>query len=632
MLAGYLPFDDDPANPEGDNINLLYKYIVSTPLTFPEYVTPHARDLLRRILVPDPRKRADLFEVARHSWLAEYAHVVSFITSSADATADAQPSMEPTEQLDVPGLNRSASVREPVKHQSMAMPSNPRVATQAEQEERARRDRDAKRRTVQLEYVAPSTQTARVSPITTPVDQAAPANAPQAKTRARGDSANRPVEIASNAEQALPPPKTQSRPPTQGAMAAPARPAREPTRAVSDFTALVGSPTSPVTRPSTRGSMTGQSRLPSRGNSYGQPSAAEVAVHNVEGRFAQPAKSGYIMSGPLSPGGRDPSTGRPLSQQVPTDSEPRPSMEAPDRPRHRRTSTMESFTSKLFGRSNSTRRQSQQQDPEAVQSTQPAQTRPKKDRAYPPVSMKNTISNEAEALPRPSTDSRRSSFGFNRRDSEEPNKRASKRFSFLPSAFSRMSLTGSKDEPAYDNKRGSVIIQPPRSRHDSKAPTGMAFGRGRSPSGETEASTIDVLPDSYDYARRKPVPQQPQGMQRGATAPDLLNYPPAQSPYAGYSPRTQGDQFYSPSQSQETNTTDQSTSGQYQQHRPQYPPGFEQKSEPRGRPQQRPQQAGIQNKNRKFGEAYENNGNSGSSGGARRVMDWFRKRGRDRAG
>ncbi|KZF22016.1 kinase-like protein, partial [Xylona heveae TC161] len=72
MLAGYLPFDDDPANPEGDNINLLYKYIVSTPLTFPEYVTPHARDLLRRILVPDPRKRADLFEVARHSWLSEY--------------------------------------------------------------------------------------------------------------------------------------------------------------------------------------------------------------------------------------------------------------------------------------------------------------------------------------------------------------------------------------------------------------------------------------------------------------------------------------------------------------------------------------------------------------------------------
>lgn len=88
MLAGYLPFDDDPANPEGDNINLLYKYIVSTPLTFPEYVTPHARDLLKRILVPDPRKRADLFEVARHSWLSDYVHVVGFITSSTTTTKD----------------------------------------------------------------------------------------------------------------------------------------------------------------------------------------------------------------------------------------------------------------------------------------------------------------------------------------------------------------------------------------------------------------------------------------------------------------------------------------------------------------------------------------------------------------
>lgn len=91
MLAGYLPFDDDPANPEGDNINLLYKYIVTTPLTFPEYVTPHARDILRRILVPNPRKRADLFEVARHSWLNDYAHALAFITSGGPESAEALP-------------------------------------------------------------------------------------------------------------------------------------------------------------------------------------------------------------------------------------------------------------------------------------------------------------------------------------------------------------------------------------------------------------------------------------------------------------------------------------------------------------------------------------------------------------
>lgn len=96
MLAGYLPFDDDPANPDGDNINLLYKYIVTTSLTFPEYVTPHARDLLRRILVPDPRKRADLFEVARHSWLNEYAHIVSHITSSTTKISEISSTTVPS--------------------------------------------------------------------------------------------------------------------------------------------------------------------------------------------------------------------------------------------------------------------------------------------------------------------------------------------------------------------------------------------------------------------------------------------------------------------------------------------------------------------------------------------------------
>src|ERR1044072_6584244 len=121
MLAGYLPFDDDPANPEGDNINLLYKYIVSTPLTFPEYVTPHARDLLRRILVPNPRRRADLFEVARHSWLSEYAHVVRVITSSATTSSDIQNTAAPAEDfVDAPRVARSASVREASKAKATA--------------------------------------------------------------------------------------------------------------------------------------------------------------------------------------------------------------------------------------------------------------------------------------------------------------------------------------------------------------------------------------------------------------------------------------------------------------------------------------------------------------------------------
>ncbi|GAA98916.1 uncharacterized protein L969DRAFT_104375 [Mixia osmundae IAM 14324] len=72
MLAGYLPFDDDPANPDGDNINLLYKYIISTPLSFPEWITPEPRDLLLRMLISDPKKRCTLDDVMRHPWLKRF--------------------------------------------------------------------------------------------------------------------------------------------------------------------------------------------------------------------------------------------------------------------------------------------------------------------------------------------------------------------------------------------------------------------------------------------------------------------------------------------------------------------------------------------------------------------------------
>lgn len=72
MLAGYLPFDDDPANPDSENINLLYKYILNTPLSFPEWIGPGPRDLLHRMLVPDPLKRCTLDDVARHPWLHKY--------------------------------------------------------------------------------------------------------------------------------------------------------------------------------------------------------------------------------------------------------------------------------------------------------------------------------------------------------------------------------------------------------------------------------------------------------------------------------------------------------------------------------------------------------------------------------
>jgi protein-serine/threonine kinase len=72
MLAGYLPFDDDPANPDGDSIALLYKYIVNTPISYPSYVSSGARDILSLMLVPDPGRRSTLKRIMEHPWLAAY--------------------------------------------------------------------------------------------------------------------------------------------------------------------------------------------------------------------------------------------------------------------------------------------------------------------------------------------------------------------------------------------------------------------------------------------------------------------------------------------------------------------------------------------------------------------------------
>ncbi|KAK9371290.1 kinase-like domain-containing protein [Lipomyces kononenkoae] len=81
MLAGFLPYDNDPENPYGTDIPQLYNYIMSTPLTFPEYVKPMPRDLLRRMLVANPEERADLLEVRSHSWLLPYAKFLSVTPS-----------------------------------------------------------------------------------------------------------------------------------------------------------------------------------------------------------------------------------------------------------------------------------------------------------------------------------------------------------------------------------------------------------------------------------------------------------------------------------------------------------------------------------------------------------------------
>jgi hypothetical protein len=66
MVCGYLPYDDDPTNHQGENINQLYKYIMETKLAFPSQVSIQAQHLILRILVTDPEKRAKMSEIQSH--------------------------------------------------------------------------------------------------------------------------------------------------------------------------------------------------------------------------------------------------------------------------------------------------------------------------------------------------------------------------------------------------------------------------------------------------------------------------------------------------------------------------------------------------------------------------------------
>ncbi|MCJ1400039.1 hypothetical protein MMC11_003242 [Xylographa trunciseda] len=662
MLAGYLPFDDDPANPEGDNINLLYKYIMSTPLTFPEYVTPHARDLLRRILVPDPRKRADLFEVARHSWLSDYAHVVAHVTSSTTTVGDIQNTTVTSDNQDAPLLARSASVREPTKPTVSNMSPVGGLSHQGkidpEKAEKSKTPRDPKRRTVQVEYVAPQSQTMRgeLSPPPPQLPGALESPLPTQFQERNRSGGHIPTESARKTSQAAaarkplpqephisPDPRslqesqagsnirTNQRPVTsQPTMQPPARPIRDPPRSVSDSMNAFGQlPSSSTTRPTTGGSMasTGAGRLPSRGNSYSQVLGPTVVATNAQGKLAQP-KNGrsYNISAPIpqtEPYLSDPSVGVSSAQRVPS----RYSQTPPVRDEiksHKRSNTL----TNMFGKSGSFfGGKSQTQLPSE-------QTRQQPEKRYPPTSMKGPMASNS---PRQSTDSRRPSFSFSRKNSDPARAEKPRRFSLLPTSFSFKSMTSGGKDQNPDSSR--PVSQ--RQQSYGQQPQGMGYDRGTS---QTDSEESVPTYDGVSNGSRNvsaPLSRRTDPSIRSARNAEPSQQPPYLSPQYDSSqissqnrPIPQGQSFFI----NETGApTDSELSVGQSQNRPRYPAGFNSyEDEPRpsmqGRNGRGP--AVLQKPNRKFADAYEQDPghHAGSSGAAKRVMDFFRRRGRSRAG
>ncbi|KAI1965353.1 hypothetical protein LOZ58_001200 [Ophidiomyces ophidiicola] len=656
MLAGYLPFDDDPANPDGDNINLLYKYIVTTPLTFPEYVTPHARDLLRRILVPDPRKRADLFEVARHSWLAEYATVVSHITSNTTNVSDIANTTVPSEdQYDTPSLARSASVREPPKtHQQASTAHVGGLPLQSDLDrvsEHSKQQRDAKRRTVQVEYVAPQSQTTR--------------GEPNSGSRIAQPAANQMASLAASRSKPLP-----SNPPNLQESYLPGRYSSVPIRtqgmprpkskdlakSISEltgaFSGTQGPPTQ-STRPPTSGSISSASRLdnrlPSRG-SYSLPVAPAVATASAQGRLAQPNLGGkpYISAPiPIEPS-EIPATsiGQPSTLPGPVHVPQQDFQKG-----HKRSSTVSSISEKLFGRPGSFF---------GGKTSQPGSPRVKPGKRYPPTSMKEPFALDSS---RASMDSRRSLSNVFRKQSDTNPGHRQRRFSLLPTTlFSRNST---KEHVETIESLQTQPTDPGNMQRDttqgqpmpSKAP---AIAPDDDPSYYQNQEPIHVRPGSSHYQNQtasQARPESSQYQQQGnvgiyADNPDLADYSAQidrqfaslhgtpdqyynrkdydtkrQSQYQSAPNIRSGEQFLSQGRVDPNQTFSTVYDGGYHQN-PEYVPY------PTTQGGRMARSNVLQKNNRKFGDAYEYDKphHAGSSGAARKVMDFFRRRGKARIG
>ena len=209
-------------------------------------------------------------------------------------------------------------------------------------------------------------------------------------------------------------------------------------------------------------------RLPSRGNSYSQPLAPVVAATNAHGGLAQP-KNGrqYNISAPIpqdEPYYQDPSIGLSSAQRTTS----RYSQAPPRRQEaksHKRSNTL----GNVFGRSTSFfTGKSQPQSPSEEVRQQP-------EKRYPPTSMRAPMASES---PRQSTDSRRPSFGFGRKNSDLSRADKPRRFSLLPASFSFKGLTGGNKESSSDGSR--PISQRKQSVSQQQDPRNLAFARRES--------------------------------------------------------------------------------------------------------------------------------------------------------
>jgi len=243
--------------------------------------------------------------------------------------------------------------------------------------------------------------------------------------------------------------------------------------------------------------------------------------------------------------------------------------------------------------------------------------------------------------PRQSMDSRRStSFGFGRKRSGSisgsqtvNSQEKTRRFSLLPASFSLKAIGIGKDYGTPGAPPSDDQDYDPRPNSDGNFLDTGDRGQSR--------------PDEYpggDGAYDSPVPQE----RRGVSASAPRQQPPQQQRYAsqGALPNAQmsgvNAQYPMPAfrqgESSLHNGSDSSIDN-LNRKGPNYPPGFNEDDGENRRPASgRPNRGVLQKNNRRFADeepdhTYGGGGhNAGSSGAARKVMDFFRRRGKARGG
>lgn len=508
---------------------------------------------------------------------------------------------------------RSASVREPPKTHPNNVPAVGGLShhagdvSQDPPTEKSRTPRDAKRRTVQVEYVAPQSQTTRGEPsvepsasrsqIPVPSDSQGPASAQQPT-----GPAHQPTDMpALNLNKPLP--------------------GHFP-RSTSDNAALTGSqmasmPQGP--RPATGGSMNSfgnTGRLPSRG-SYGQPVAPTVTATNTEGRLAQPKSRQFALA-------QDPaqvsstSIGRPSTQiqQLPSTFNTTPRQEPPKG--HKRSNTVSSLGEKLFGRSGSI----------LGGRTQSSASRPRQDKRYPPVSMKEPLPRDNSRV---SMDSRRSmQYSHSRKASDSGAENRPRRFSLLPQSFSFRGFSNARASTPEEITQTPRPIDPRVPQRPTTGPASPTQSRTRATSYGTQDAmgVVNERPNEDAQTEPEPLSYEAQIDQQFADLGSQLDH--------------QSDSFGVPSAEQVyQNSADQYSAYPNNRSKPNY---YDDYNSPYDSVPRQSTQVGrsgrgpgvLQKNHRKFADAYEyerdGSHHSGSSGAARKVMDFFRRRAKSRAG